>query len=142
MLTPTPGTALPPGVSGGKEPAPFFYDSTSKQYWDPTHRHWHNGLPPSQRPLPAVAAANPSSPPNAVPEPAPYFYRDSTNQYWHPGHKHWHSGKPNVDSLMRVDALPRATKAQPGSGTPAVPLPALLPFPSVPVASPPDTTKR
>jgi len=141
---PTPGTALLPEVSGNSEPAPFFYDSTRKQYWDPNHHHWHNGLPPSQRPSPAVAAANPASPPNAppVPEPAPYFYRDSTDQYWDPGHKHWHRGKPNVDSLMRVDSLRRVTTAQPGSGTPGVPPPVPIPSPSVPFASPPDTTKR
>lgn len=142
--TPTPGTGLLPEVSGNKDPAPFFYDSTRKQYWDPSHRHWHNGLPPAQLPSPAVAAANPPSPPNAppVPEPAPYFYNDSTGHYWDPRHKHWHRGKPNVDSLMRVDSLLPANSARTGSGAPGVPPPGLVPSPARPRASPPDTTNN
>jgi len=27
------------------EPAPYFYNEETGKYWDPVHRHWHNGRP-------------------------------------------------------------------------------------------------
>ena len=72
------------GTSG---PKPYEYDPKTNRYWDPNHKHWHNGLPP-------VAPSALPSGQTAANTPKPYEYNPATNQYWDPGHNHWHNGKP------------------------------------------------
>ena len=40
-------TSLPIGLTPGQpEPAPYQYDPATNRYWDPNHKHWHDGQPP------------------------------------------------------------------------------------------------
>ena len=56
----TPGTgattALPIGLAPGQpEPAAYQYDPATNRYWDPGHKHWHNGQAPDSALRGAVA---------------------------------------------------------------------------------------
>lgn len=91
-------------------PKPYEYNPTTNKYWDPEHKHWHDGPPPftptgttgasTQQPMipPATSATN-QSPVNA---PKPYEYNPVTDQYWDPGHNHWHNGKPPSAESQKV----------------------------------------
>src|SRR5262245_15884016 len=65
------GTTLPDGARG-PEPAPYAYDPAANRYWDPAHRHWHDGRPPdsAQRVAGAPTATMSTVPTTATPTPA------------------------------------------------------------------------
>jgi len=91
----TPLSAAP----SGQAPAPWTYDSTANQHWDPTHGHWHQGPPPAEAQRGAAGAQGAS--PGLIPgsgagatTPAPYQYDPATNRHWDPAHGHWHDGPP------------------------------------------------
>lgn len=64
---------------------PWEFDAETNTHWDPTHRHWHQGPVPANRPTEAGAPQ---------PTPKPWEYNPATNQYWDPNHRHWHDGRP------------------------------------------------
>lgn len=87
----------PSSASTGTTPKPYEYNAATNQYWDPGHRHWHQGPPPppeSQKVLSANPVTPPAGLPPGTPTPKPYEYNPVTNQYWDPGHNHWHNGPP------------------------------------------------
>jgi len=105
-----PGGATRPAVPLsaaplGEAPAPWTYDSTSNQHWDPGHNHWHPGPPPPESER-AAAGGTPGAAPGPLPgagapaagaagaTPAPYQYDPATNRHWDPTHGHWHDGPP------------------------------------------------
>ncbi|HET9253169.1 MAG TPA: SEC-C metal-binding domain-containing protein [Candidatus Eisenbacteria bacterium] len=53
--TPASGTAPAPAppptaaAPSANTPEPWTYDAEKNQHWDPTHQHWHPGLPPAGR---------------------------------------------------------------------------------------------
>jgi hypothetical protein len=50
-ITVNPTANAPASAAGPTpEPSPWTYDATTKQYWDPRHKHWHGG----QAPTPAL----------------------------------------------------------------------------------------
>jgi len=61
------GASLPPAgkpVDEASEPAPYAYDARTNRHWDPQHRHWHFGPPPSA----AERAARAAGPTVELPE--------------------------------------------------------------------------
>jgi|GEM_PF-4678630 len=84
-------------------PKPYEYNPSTNKYWDPEHKHWHDGPPPltTSTSTPSPANQSPVNPVTTLPTsqttantPKPYEYNPTTNQYWDPGHNHWHNGKP------------------------------------------------
>jgi hypothetical protein len=69
-VMPTPGgfgSTLPTGaIPGEPEPAAYQYDPATNRYWDPAHRHWHNGQPPDS----ALRGAATITPVPVAPAPA------------------------------------------------------------------------
>ncbi len=96
-------------------PKPYEYNPTTNKYWDPEHKHWHDGPPPltpsatgSQTPAPATGTqmALPAVPTGTT-TPKPYEYNPATNKYWDPSHGHWHDGQPpSPESQQAVNAVP------------------------------------
>lgn len=91
-------------------PKPYEYNPSTNKYWDPDHKHWHNGTPPlSPAGTPGTNAQPPLNPAMTLPTsqtagntPKPYEYNVATNQYWDPGHNHWHNGKPPSPESRKV----------------------------------------
>jgi hypothetical protein len=88
---PTPAaTAATPG-----SPTPWQYDKATNRHWDPNHKHWHDGPPPSNRETPSSAPALTATPDTSPGEtPAPWTYDAANNRHWDPNHNHWHQGPP------------------------------------------------
>jgi SEC-C motif len=88
--------------SPAERPAPWTYDSTRNQHFDPAHGHWHDGRPPGSAgtsasvPTPTpTAEPRSSSPTTTTPSsPQPWEYDSAKNQHWDPSHQHWHPGLP------------------------------------------------
>ena len=95
-------------------PKPYEYNPTTNKYWDPEHKHWHDGPPPltpsttpgtnTRLPLNPAAGTKTTLPTSktGTTTPKPYEYNPTTNQYWDPGHNHWHSGKPPSPDSQKV----------------------------------------
>lgn len=95
------------GTSG---PKPYEYNPSTNQYWDPEHKHWHNG-PPPLTPSGTAVQTPPTLPTaqTAANTPKPYEYNPTTNQYWDPSHRHWHNGQPPPpESQIVLNAAPMA----------------------------------
>jgi hypothetical protein len=109
---------------GGSEPKPYEYNAATNQYWDPAHKHWHDGPPPPPTGAAAPASTTPvNSPllPDTGRGPKPYQYNAATNQYWDPNHQHWHNGPPPPPESQKV-AAPNPV-AQPMGLSPGTPAP-------------------
>jgi hypothetical protein len=139
VVSAPPGTMLPsPGAAStaAPDPSPYAYDPRTNKYWDPNHRHWHNGLPPSasgDTSARALASAATGSPApgvriEPVPEPSPWSYDPATQRYWDPRHKHWHNGpspspaqRESLMAMTRRDTsrVPAAAPARVAPATPA-----------------------
>lgn len=106
---------------GGSQlaPKPYEYNPLTNKHWDPEHKHWHDGPPPTTSTVtPGTGSQPPLTPsmgaPSTLPTvqtgtttPKPYEYNPATNQYWDPGHNHWHSGQPpSPDSQKVLNAVP------------------------------------
>ena len=107
-------------------PKPYEYNPATNQYWDPDHKHWHDGQPPltpsttpsTNTPLPLNPAAILPTGQTSANTPKPYEYNPATNQYWDPGHNHWHNGKPPLPESQKVantvpPVIPDTTTRQP-----------------------------
>ncbi len=80
--------AAPRPVPAIANPEPWQYDPVTNQHWEPNHKHWHVGQPPS----PAQRAQQQQQP--AISNPQPWQYDPVTNKHWEPNHQHWHPGQP------------------------------------------------
>lgn len=103
-------------------PKPYEYNPMTNKYWDPEHKHWHDGQPPlTPSTTPAINTEQPLNPATGMPPtlptsqtgtttPKPYEYNPATNQYWDPTHGHWHSGRPpSPDSQKVLNSVPPTT---------------------------------
>jgi hypothetical protein len=80
----------PPGITN---PTPYQYDAATNRHYDPDHRHWHAGPPPSAGLRGTTSGIEVPAPPG-ITNPTPYQYDAATDRHYDPAHAHWHSGPP------------------------------------------------
>ncbi len=98
------------------EPKPYEFNPLTNKYWDPEHKHWHDGPPPLTSPTAPQTVSQQPINPTALPTaqtgtstPKPYEYNPATNQYWDPTHGHWHNGQPPPpESRQAANTVPPA----------------------------------